>query len=122
MKKLLLMASLGLFCPGPLQAEKAKFVRDYKTAPALFEDFIDLSKKPDEPIKYWAAQFIMVLSPNETLKPFFIELAQVIQHKNARRIACLFALHQHSFPADLQEMVLSRLMPTWQALQVRAVK
>lgn len=102
------------------ETPRTKYVLDYKKPEAFMEDFKDLSKKPDQPLRYWAAQLIMFLQADPKLKPFCFDFAKVIRYKNPLRIGYVFLAHQHLFSQGLQDLVLKDFNRVWSALETRS--
>ncbi len=102
------------------KAQRTKYVLEYKTPEAFLDDFMDLSKKPDQPIKYWAAQLIIFFQSDPQLKPFCFDLAKIVRYKNPRRIGYVFLAHQHLFSQELQQITRGRdYKKIWTALETR---
>jgi hypothetical protein len=102
------------------EAHKPTYVLEYEKPAFFMNDFKNLSKKPEKPLKYWAAQLILFLQSDPKLKPFCFELAKIIRTKNPLRIGFVFLAHQHLFTHDLQDLVLLDFKNVWHALETRA--
>ncbi len=86
-------------------------------------DFLDVTKKPDEKIQYWARQFLILFQKDPKLKDFCKELAQAVRFKNVNRIGSAFILYKDKFSQELRAQLLCRGLPfVKKALEERVKK
>ena len=97
--------------------------QDYTNPTELMRDFLDVTKKPDAKLQYWARQFLLLFQKDPKLKDFCKELAQAVHYKNANRIGTAFIMYQDKFSQELRTQLLSRGLPVVKkALQERVKK
>ncbi len=108
-----------------------KLVQDYETPIQFMSDFLDVTRKPDMPLKYWALQLVLLLRSNARLKPFCNKLKNVALDKQldldqrVRNINNAFveAFLAQLFPEDLSKFIFDRGLPTVKAsIKKRAEK
>ncbi|MBA2306756.1 hypothetical protein H0W26_01325 [Candidatus Dependentiae bacterium] len=85
--------------------------QDYTNPTDLMKDFLDVTKRPDEKIQYWARQFLFLFQKDPKLKEFCKELAQAVRFKNSTRIGTTFLLYKEKFSKELQTELLSKGIP-----------
>ena len=112
MKKIVLSALLiigGKMVEVAATGETAakKYNLDYKTPRAFLDDFVDLSKKSHEPLRYWATQFLLICQQKPELKEFSYELAKIVKYKNPTRIGCLMLMYQDSFGKEMENLIFA---------------
>ncbi|MBA3751344.1 hypothetical protein H0X06_00890 [Candidatus Dependentiae bacterium] len=98
-------------------------VQDYTSPIELMEDFLDVTRKPNQPLQYWANQFILIFHKEAKLREFCKELAKAVPYKNANRISQLFLFYKKNFSPELTAHLQTKGLPFIRnVFEVRAKK
>ncbi len=81
---------------------------DYADPIVFMSDFLDITKKPHEPLTYWVKQMWHLFKNDPKLKPFIQDIAKLVPQKDANRIALLFLQYQGAFSPALRNFIKSR--------------
>ena len=81
---------------------------NYTDPIAFMADFLDITKKPHEPITYWVKQMWHLFKNDPKLKPFILDIAKLVPQKDANRIALLFLQYQGVFSPALRNFIKSK--------------
>lgn len=115
--------------PDPKPAPK--LVLDYKDPIHFMSDFLDVTKKPEKSLKYWAAQLIMLLKSNTRLAGFCNKIKTIALSKDMNleqrtkniNNAFLDAYMQQLFSDELSKFIFSKGLPKVKdAIKTRAAK
>lgn len=96
--------------------------QDYTNPLDLMTDFLDVTKKPNEKILYWARQFVFLFHKDPKLKGFCKEIAEAARFKNVNRIGSAFILNQDKFSQELRTQLLARGFPVVKKILEERVK
>lgn len=111
----------------PTQATKSAVTLDYHDPLSFMQDFIDLSKKPNAKITYWAEQLAELLKRDLKLKAFGQKvLEKAEKEKNpvlrTQAIKQLFLDYQNKFSATLRNYIIANFAKVRTALDKRIAK
>lgn len=106
---------------------KPPVILDYKDPLSLMQDFIDLTKKPQTKIQYWATQLAELLKKDAKLKAFGEKvLEKAEKEKNpvlrTQAIKQLFLDYQNKFSVELRNYILANFARVRTALDRRIAK
>ena len=111
--------------------KKQKVTLDYKDPIHFMTDFLDASKKPEKPLKYWAMQLLLLLKGNDKLKNFCQDIGKIAKNPDANaetratKINNIFidAYLQNLFSEGLSKFILNKgLKNVKDAVKFRAKK
>lgn len=109
------------------QVTKSAVTLDYQDPLSFMQDFIDLSKKPNAKITYWAEQLAELLKRDLKLKAFGQKvLEKAEKEKNpvlrTQAIKQLFLDYQNKFSVSLRNYILANFAKVRTALEKRIAK
>ncbi len=92
---------------------------DYSDPIAFMSDFLDTSKKPEKPLKYWALQLVLLLKNDPRLIDFCHKIKNITTDRNAnldertRSInnAFIEAYSRQLFSPELSNFIFSKTLP-----------
>lgn len=109
-----------LTTPQPTARKEPK--SDYSDPVQFMNDFLDMTKKPNMPLKYWALQLVLLLKTNRGLNGFCNKLKDIATNQDpyknidtdtrasAINRAFVDAHFQNLFPEDLSKLIFAKLV------------
>ena len=74
---------------------------------AFMKDFLDITKEPNKPFKWWVAHLIHILKGKKEHEPFLREFLPAYKARNANRIGLTFMKYKDNFEPDVVKLIKS---------------
>jgi hypothetical protein len=128
----LLLASCAAYATTPsTSTEKKTPTLDYSDPMDFMSDFLNTDIKPEQPLKYWAVQLILLTRHQTAYQPLCKQMGEIVSNKENRYPnketrtdgiikAFLNAYSQNVFPADLARYIMKNIKTVKSAIGKRA--
>ena len=121
----LLLSTGGLLIAANNTSPTAQYTSPYadKKPIEFMKDFLDVTKEPNMPFKYWVAGLLHMVKGKEQYKQFLREFIPAYKARNANRIGLTFIKYKEKFDPEIVKLIKKLgLNKVRKALELRVKK